>query len=118
VISGNRPPDSTFHTYPKWIFFDGLPEVNYAAKDLKRVTMISDNFAKYSKWNGLGDIPDADKVKLKTVIDAAHELKKPFRFWGAPDTEDCWRALMLLGVDIINTDKIVQSVNFVKDFKH
>lgn len=118
VISGNRPTDALFHTFPRWIYFDGLPNVAYTRKDLKRVTMISDNFAKYSKWKGKGNIPEADKFKLKVLIDAAHELKKPFRFWGAPDTEDCWRELLLLGADIINTDKLVESSNFIKRFKY
>ena len=106
VISGNRPTDSTFHTYPKWLFFDGLPNISYAKADLRRVTMISDNFATYSKWNGKGEIPAADKVKLKSIIESAHRMKKPVRFWGAPDTQDCWLELYKLGADIINTDKI------------
>ena len=112
VISGNRPADSTFHTYPKWLFFDGLPNISYAKKDLKRVTMISDNFATYSKWKGTGQIPVADKVKLKKMIDSAHQLKKPVRLWGAPDTQDCWRELYKLGADIINTDKISECKDY------
>jgi hypothetical protein len=112
VISGNRPADSTFHSYPSWLFFDGLPGIAYAKEDLKRVTMISDNFKTYSKWNGKGSIPEAEQTKLKIVIDAAHRLKKPIRFWNAPDTEDCWRELVKLGADIINTDQIIESKTY------
>jgi len=117
VISGNRPPDSTFHEYPDWIYFDGLPNVNYAVKDLKKVTMISDNFKTYSKWTGSGAIPEEDKVKLRAVIEAAHQLKKPIRFWGAPDTKDCWNQLHNLGVDIINTDKITECKTYFEKIK-
>jgi hypothetical protein len=106
VISGSRPSESTFHTYPQWLFFDGLPNVNYAKADLERITMISDNFENYSKWTGVGEIPVADKAKLKKAIAQVHQLKKPIRFWGAPDTVACWKQLQELGVDIINTDKI------------
>lgn len=108
VISGNRPPDSLFHTLPSWVYFDGLPNVSYAKTDLKKVTMISDNFATYSKWRGIGEIPEADQLKLKGIIEQAHKLNKSMRFWGAPDTVDCWKQLVALGVDIINTDKIVE----------
>jgi hypothetical protein len=115
VISGNRPADSLFHTFPSWVYFDGLPNISYAKEDLKRVTMISDNFAAYSKWKGIGEIPAADQLKLKKIIDQAHQLHRPMRFWGAPDTQDCWRQLKDLGVDIINTDKIVECKTY---FEH
>ena len=115
VISGARPDHSTFSTYPDWLFFDGLPNIAYAKMDLARVSLISDNFASYSKWKGVGEIPEADKVKLKTVIVSAHQLRKPIRFWGAPDTEACWKQLVALGADIINTDKIEETTKYFKN---
>lgn len=117
VISGSRPADSTYHTYPTWLFFDGLPNISYAKKDLDRVTMISDNFSKYSKWRGSGYIPGDDQQKLENVLKQAKKLKKPVRFWGAPDTEDSWINQMQLGVGIINTDKVDRVKYAIKDFK-
>ncbi|MFA6275345.1 MAG: phosphatidylinositol-specific phospholipase C/glycerophosphodiester phosphodiesterase family protein [Pedobacter sp.] len=117
VISGNRPADSTFHKYPKWLFFDGLPNISYAKKDLKRITMISDNFVTYSRWGGNGEISAEDKAKLKTVIENAHQLNKPIRFWGAPDTKECWQQLHDLGADIINTDKISECKAYFEQHK-
>ncbi|WP_316848455.1 hypothetical protein [Pedobacter psychrodurus] len=114
VISGNRPPKDTFHLYPEMIRFDGLPGINYAAEDLKKVTMISDNFATYSKWKGVGEISVVDKAKLKELIDNAHKIGKPFRFWGAPDNQACWKLLQELGADIINTDKVTEATNYFK----
>jgi len=113
VISGNRPSDSTFHTY-KDVSLDGLPNVKYAAEDLKKVTMISDNFETYSKWKGIGDIAEADKTKLKELIEDAHKIGKPFRFWGAPDNAACWKLLYELGADIINTDEVTEATNYFK----
>jgi hypothetical protein len=115
VISGNRPPESTFHNYPPIISFDGLPNINYAPEDLKRVVMISDNFASFSKWKGVGEISEADKAKLEKVINDAHKIGKPFRFWGGPDTEACWDLLHKLGADIINTDQVVKASNYFKE---
>lgn len=113
VISGNRPSDSTYHTY-KALSFDGLPNANYAAKDLKKVAMISDNFATYSKWKGVGEIAAFDRAKLKELVDNAHKIGKPFRFWGAPDNETCWKLLDDLGANIINTDKVAEAANYFK----
>ncbi|MES2418081.1 MAG: glycerophosphodiester phosphodiesterase [Bacteroidota bacterium] len=117
VISGNRPTDSTFRTYPKWLFFDGLPQLKYAKEDLKRVALISDNFASYSKWNGYGEIPLADKEKLQKLINDAHRINKPIRFWAAPDTIDSWEQLYKLGVDMINTDKISECSTYFEKHK-
>jgi hypothetical protein len=114
VISGNRPADTTFHNYPNWLYFDGLPNISYSIADLKRVTMISDNFATYSKWNGIGKIPEEDKMKLKALVDAANLKHRDFRFWGAPDTPDCWAELNKLGRVIINTDKIQECRTLLK----
>ncbi|PST82618.1 glycerophosphodiester phosphodiesterase [Pedobacter yulinensis] len=105
TISGNRPADSTFHLYPDFIYFDGLPFRKYRSRDLRKVVMISDNFKTWSSWNGQGELPEADKVALKKVIADAHLKGKPIRFWNTPDGEDAWRELAALGVDIVNTDK-------------
>ena len=112
VISGARPAHVTFTSFPKWLYFDGLPNINYTKRELKRITMISDNFANYSKWKGVGEIPSLDKTKLATAIAQAHKLNKPIRFWGAPDTGACWAQLAALGADIINTDKIAESKTY------
>jgi len=114
VISGNRPKDADFHKY-KEVSFDGLPNHAYSLEDLKKVVMISDNFATYSKWKGIGEISESDKAKLKTLIVNAHKNGKPFRFWGAPDTEACWNLLRDLGADIINTDKVAEATNYFKN---
>jgi len=115
VISGARPDSTTFHQYPKWLFFDGLPHAKYSAENLERVTMISDNFATYSKWKGIGEIPKSDKKKLRKVVKSAHRLNKPMRFWGAPDNQACWDLLKGLGVDIINTDKVAEATRYFKN---
>jgi hypothetical protein len=117
VISGTRPVDSTFHTYPDWLFFDGLPNISYAKKDLARVTMISDNFATYSKWKGSGYITDEDNEKLQKVVKIAKQFKKPMRFWGAPDTEDSWITQLSVGATIINTDKVQQVKDFLTNYR-
>ncbi|RQO77124.1 glycerophosphodiester phosphodiesterase [Pedobacter sp. KBW01] len=111
VISGNRPPHNTFHLYPEMIKFDGLPGVNYALEDLKKITMISANFADYSKWKGIGEIPEADQDKLSALVLAAYQINKPFRFWGAPDNENYWKQSLS---GIINTDKVTEATNYFK----
>lgn len=113
VISGNRPAESTFHLYPDWTYFDGLSTVVYDKKDLKKVTMISDNFKTYSEWNGVGIMPEAEKTCLKNMITSNKKSGKPVRLWGAPDTPQAWATLQELGAEIVNTDQIVQCKTFL-----
>ena len=117
VISGNRPSDTTFHNYPNWLFFDGLTNINYSEVDFKRVTMISDKFTNYTKWNGVGEIPPVDKEKLFDAVKEANKKHRYFRFWGAPDTKDCWQILSSLGQVIINTDKIEECKTYFENKK-
>ena len=66
--------------------------------------MISDNFRKYSRWNGKGRLIDKDMDTLIHVISKVHTLKKPIRFWATPDSKSSWEVFHQLGVDFVNTD--------------
>jgi alkaline phosphatase len=113
VISGNRPASSQWHSYPPWIYFDGRPYETYSDTALARVALISDDFTKYSRWNGTGPIFKADRQKIKAAVKIAHKLRKPIRFWASPDTDATWQLLMNLKADYLNTDKIGEISNFL-----
>ncbi|MVM32741.1 glycerophosphodiester phosphodiesterase [Spirosoma sp. HMF4905] len=113
IISGERPRIQNYFDYPL-LQFDGRPSEVYDEETLGRVALISDNFRSYSRWDGTGDIPDADRDKLKRVIKRAHSDNKPIRFWAIPDTPNGWKQLKKLGVDIINTDKVAECVQAMR----
>lgn len=114
VISGDRPARETFSTYPKWLFFDGLPQISYTKNELKKIALISAQFSKFSKWKGNGSLASNDEILIKKVINEAHQQGKQIRFWGAPDQPLAWKKLVELGVDYINTDKIVETRYFLQ----
>jgi len=104
VLSGDIPAPSEFNRYPEYISFDGRPNKGYTADQLKRIAMISDELKSYTVWNGKGTPTPPDEAKLKMVIDQAHQMHKPFRFWATQDSPNTWIVLEKLGVDWINTD--------------
>ena len=112
VISGNIPPVEKFNHYPQFIYFDGRPEKDYSPEQLKRIGMISQSIAHYSVWNGKGTPTPPDLEKMKTVIDKAHNMGKPFRFWATKDSPNSWKELAYMGVDWINTDQPTALKNF------
>ena len=113
LISGNRPPPTEFKNYPEYLAFDEDLMHTYKEKELERIGQISLRFSNYSKWKGVGPLPEPDSIALQTVIHAAHTLNKPIRFWDAPDNAAGWAKIMELGVDIIGTDRIDALASFL-----
>ena len=114
VISGNRPEESKYTTYPSFIYFDGRLNKIYDKETLKKVALLSDDFTRHSKWKGTGPLPDEDKKILSKLIFQAHELKKPIRFWAGPDNPESWQQQISLGIDFINTDRISDLSRFLQ----
>lgn len=114
VITGNRPPADRLADYPSFIYFDGILSQSYSQEALKKIVLMSDDFKTYSRWNGNGVVPEKEWTLLKSAVDKAHRLKKPVRFWDAPDFMNAWRQFMRLGVDYINTDHIAEISAFLK----
>lgn len=113
VISGNRPLPSEFIKYPDFIQFDfqSLDHPGNAA--LAKIAMVSLSFRSVSSWNGKGRLVDEDFVKIKSSIDKAHALNKPFRFWSTPDSKTAWKNFSSLGVDYINTDLLEEASDYL-----
>ena len=112
VITGKRPVAKLYHTYPSYIWFDGNLDSQYTKIALTKIAMLSDPLEKYSKWNGMGELPLADKRIITSWVNKAHRLKKPIRFYGCPDFAAAWKQLLQLNVDFINTDHIAELSDF------
>ena len=117
VISGNRPAPEDYKNYPDFIQFDHQSLDDLDKIDLNKVAMISLSFGNYSTWNGKSQLAASDLEKVKEVIKKAHKARKPFRFWGTPDTETAWSTFAKLGVDFINTDDPAKASDFLKQVK-
>ncbi|MGS2737980.1 alkaline phosphatase [Sinomicrobium sp. M5D2P17] len=114
VISGNRPSPEKYTDYPEYILFDYQNLERPKDEEVwKKVAMISLNFRNYSEWNGLGRLTEEDCKKVKAVIDSAHALGKPFRFWAAPDSKTAWKAFTDMGLDFINTDTPFRAAEYL-----
>ncbi len=114
VISGNRPSPEKYTGYPEYILFDYQSLERPADEEIwEKVAMVSLSFRNYSEWNGLGRLTAGDYEKVKAVIDRAHAMGKPFRFWGAPDSKTAWKAFTDMGVDFINTDMPFRAAEYL-----
>jgi alkaline phosphatase len=118
VVSNDTPAPDQFDQYPAYVFFDGRPGVSYTPSQAERLGMISQDFHRYSQWNGKGIPVEKDRKAIVEVIAQAHALDKPFRFWASPDNINAWKILMNLGVDYINTDHVAELGTFLSGRKN
>lgn len=115
VISGGKPQVKDYVDYPDYIQFDHQKLTNILNKEAwGKVGLISVDYKKYSVWNGKGRMVADELDKVKKVIETAHNLNKPFRFWGAPDSESAWKVFTNLKVDFINTDQPFEATKYLK----
>jgi alkaline phosphatase len=115
LISGNRPLGADFNKYASIFWFDDDLVYQHDAAQWARIGQVSLNFEKWSKWKGVGAIPDADMKRLQKTVDSVHvNTGKLVRFWGAPDTQEAWETQLSFGADIIGTDKIEQLADFLQ----
>ena len=98
IISGDRGSPESWLQWPSWLYFDGRPTEEYNAPTLERVGLISDSYSKYAD----------DFDQIRSVSNLAHGQSKLLRLWGAPDETTSWDRLKDLGVDIINTDRVME----------
>ena len=111
IITGNRPRKFMESQKLRYAGCDGRLtdlESEYSA-DL--IPMISDNWKKYFKWNGTGEMPVKEHDRLREIVQKAHEKGRRVRFWSTPDNplparESLWREFLSAGVDLINTNDL------------
>lgn len=114
VISGKRPTPAEYINYPDFISFDYQSlELIADPEVLNKISLISLNFRNFTQWNGKGRLTKEDIETVKTVVQKAHALGKPFRFWATPDSKTAWKAMADLGVDYINTDKPFECITYI-----
>jgi hypothetical protein len=107
ILTGDHPSEDVV----------GAEEVRFAAIDGKLdaldrnppaalVPWMSSQWSLSFKWRGRGAMPDAERRKLRQIVDKSHQQGRLVRFWGAPDNATTWTELQDAAVDLINTDDL------------
>lgn len=118
TITGRVPEAERFADYPAWVSFDGAWDADYTPAQLERIALISTDFSAWSTWNGKGTIKPGELRDLERIVERAHAMGKPVRFWGAPEGVTVYYTFYDMGVDYINTDRPEQCAAFFADFRN
>lgn len=114
VISGNRPIETIANQLPRQAGVDGRLSDLDAGPNAELMPLISDRWGAHFTWRGQGEIPAAEREKLRSLVAKAHERGQRIRFWATADTPEMWAELRAAGVDHINTDDLEGLSKFLR----
>ncbi len=113
-ISGNRPIQQVMNAETKYAGLDGRPLDLEQGFDASIMPVISDNYRNFLSWNGDGKIKPDEWTRLRLFVDFAHMMGHKVRLWAAPDNPVVWEFLLLHEIDLINTDKLAEFNQFMR----
>jgi len=118
VVSGNRPFDFMKSQQLRMAGYDG--RMNNLDSDISPNLMpvVSDNWAKYFKWDGSGKMPETEKLKLADYANESKSKGYILRFWNTPNqTQEqkiaVWKELKNVGVGLIGADNLKELQNLL-----
>ena len=111
VVSGNRPRAEMEAAATRRSSYDGrLTDLDDPAP-ASFMPLISANWATDFGWDGNGDFPEAQRLKLEDAVQRTHAAGRRLRLWGTPEAtgaarDRLWCTLLASGVDWLNTDDL------------
>lgn len=115
ILSGNSPRVIVAAEPKRLVAIDGrLPDLDRgASKHL--IPLISSSWGDAFAWKGVGEMPPAERAKLKDILQRAHANGQRVRFWGSPPRLEIWMLLYEEGLDLINADNIAKLKEFLSE---
>jgi glycerophosphoryl diester phosphodiesterase len=114
VISGNRARETMASEKVRYAAYDGRLSDLDAPDSQHLVAWVSDNWRNHFHWLGNGPMPGNEQLKLKGIVERAHQRGRLVRFWNTPDKTDFWKELSDAGVDLLNTDDLAGLEKFLR----
>jgi hypothetical protein len=116
VLSGHKPYTTIKQETNRLAFID--EDLRIAGRDTTLSVsnvceMASCKYSNLLRWRGAGTISNSEQQKLCSYVANAHKSGEKVRLWASPDNKAVWDELLKCGVDLINTDKLVQLKEFL-----
>lgn len=114
IVSGNRARAEIAAQSLRYTAIDGRLDDLTANPPAELVPWVSENWQKVFTWKWSGLMPEADRTKLRELVDRAHAQHRRIRFWNTSDNPVAWSLLREAGVDLINTDHLAGLAEFLR----
>lgn len=112
-LSGSKPTEAILQSEPKLCFLDGRPNDIGKQIPASNMPVISDHYKNHLNWNGNGEMPENEQLKLRKLVSKVHAEGKKLRLWASPDNPNAWKTFSEIGIDLINTDKPKKFSEFI-----
>ncbi len=117
VVSGNRPFEYMKSQKIRYTGYDGRMENLDSDISSTLMPVVSDNWPKYFKWDGIGKMPETEKQKLAEFSKKAKQKGYILRFWGTPNRTAeqriaVWTELKKADVGLIGADNLKELQQF------
>jgi hypothetical protein len=106
VVTGNRPVEAITADRNRRVAIDGRLQDASAKASKELVPLVSENWADHFRWLGGGEMPAAERERLRALVEQVHGQGRRLRFWGAPDSRTVWKEQLDAGVDVLNADDL------------
>ncbi len=113
VVSGNIAREAITSQKVRFAAIDGRPGDLESTVPAHLLPWISTSWTSMFSWKGEGQMPEAERAKLKEFVHKAHANGRLVRFWATPETTALWKELRAAEVDLINTDKLAELQQFL-----
>lgn len=115
VISGNRDGKTVADQKVRYASIDGRSANLDDDSPAVLVPWVSAAWNSLFQWNGEGEMPDAERKKLREFVARAHQQGRMVRFWATPEKAAVWKELLAADVDLLNTDKLADMAKFLRE---
>jgi Glycerophosphoryl diester phosphodiesterase family len=105
-ISGNRAIDIMMKEGYQGLGLDGRPNDLGKGIPPELMPVVSDHYGNWSSWKGKANVQPDEIAQIRELAQRVHAEGKKLRLWAIPDNELVWAALLDVGVDFINTDRL------------
>jgi len=113
-LSGERPAATILKEGYSGFGIDGRPDDVGKGIPVDLMPVISDTYKNWSTWDGHSMPTENDLHRINGLAQRVHNEGKKLRLWAIPDNELVWDALLKVGVDFINTDRLNELNTFLK----
>ena len=114
VITGRKPVWTIAHQDCRYVFIDeNLIQMAKEKNPADLCPIASCQYNRIVGRKGQETISKKEKDALCRYVQIAHQNGKKVRLWASPEDAGVWKELLNCGVDLINTDNLVELKTFL-----
>ncbi len=113
VVSGGRDRVAMEAQSLRYAAMDGRLQDLGSGAPTDLIPLISANWLSEFGWLGDEPLSEDRRAELRAVVDRSHAEGRLIRFWRIPDNVAGWGEMVDAGVDLINSDDIVNLASFL-----